>query len=122
MATSKQQVRRGKRGRPGATGPRGEQGRIGQTGKPGVSGPRGAQGLMGKTVPTGKLAADRQKIMAAVQGQIEEVHHELTHQIKRMDSLRRDIDELRTNVARLRATTALVKSNPRENHRRSSHR
>jgi hypothetical protein len=103
MATSKQHVTRGARGRPGATGPRGEQGRIGQTGKSGVSGPRGARGLIGQTGPNDTLpAAGRKEMMAHVQGQIEEVHRELTHQMKRMDSLRSEIDELRINVARLR--------------------
>jgi hypothetical protein len=36
-----------------------------------------------------------------VQGQIDEVHHGLTAQIKRLNALRREIDELRVNVATL---------------------
>ena len=101
MAKLTKQGRRGARGIPGPMGPRGEQGPIGQTGKRGVSGPRGVRGLIGKTGKGGLSSADRQEILSFVQGQINEVQKELTAQIKRMESLRREIDDLRANVASL---------------------
>jgi hypothetical protein len=101
MAKSTKQGRRGERGIPGPMGPRGEQGPAGHTGRTGVSGPRGARGLIGKTGKGGFSSTDRQEILNFVQGQINEVQKELSAHIKRMDSLRGELDDLRANVARL---------------------
>jgi hypothetical protein len=102
MAKSTQQGQRGERGLTGPRGPRGKQGRMGHVGKTGISGPRGAKGLTGQAGPNGRLsAADREEILSHVQGQVNEVHRELTEQMKRMGSLKRELDELRANVARL---------------------
>ena len=102
MAKSNRQGQRGQRGLPGPRGPRGEQGQIGHTGKTGGSGRRGARGPVGKTGPLGTFSpVDRAEILSHVQGQIDEVHHALTAQIKRLNGLRRDLDELRANVAAL---------------------
>jgi uncharacterized coiled-coil DUF342 family protein len=58
--------------------------------------------LIGKTEPVSqRLPADRQEILSFVQGQVDEVHRELTAQLKRLDSLRDELDELRANVAYL---------------------
>jgi polyhydroxyalkanoate synthesis regulator phasin len=56
----------------------------------------GKAGARGAFSPT-----DRAEILSHVQGQIDEVHRELTAQIKRLNALRRELDELRGNVARL---------------------
>lgn len=102
MSKSKQQGRRGERGIPGPPGPPGKQGPVGATGKTGIAGPLGARGAAGKTGPTGKLSlADRRELLSLVHGQINEVAHELGAQMKRMQSLKDELDELRANVARV---------------------
>jgi hypothetical protein len=99
MPKSKQQGQRGKRGIPG---PPGKQGPMGATGKTGIAGPLGARGATGKTGPAGKLSrADRHELLSLVHGQINEVSHELGAQMKRMQSLKDELDELRANVARV---------------------
>jgi len=56
----------------------------------------------GKTGKAGKLSrADRQELLSLVHGQISEVSHELTAQMKRMQSLKNELAELRTNMARV---------------------
>ena len=106
MAKSAQQRGpRGERGRPGPAGPTGEPGATGATGKAGTVGPPGATGApgqAGKTGPAGTLTAShRREILNIVEGQILEVSQELREQVKRMERLQRDLDELRANVARL---------------------
>ena len=102
MPKSKQQGQRGERGIPGPPGPPGEQGSTGATGKTGSAGPLGARGATGKTGPAGKLSrADRHELLSLVHGQINEVSHELGAQMKRMQSLKDELDELRANVARV---------------------
>jgi hypothetical protein len=104
MAKSKEQGRRGERGLPGPRGPRGDQGKIGHTGKPGRSGPRGTRGRIGRTGPRSPLSpAAREELLSQVQGQIDEVHRALTEQIRRMDSLRSELEALRANFASLLA-------------------
>src|SRR5687767_328316 len=98
MSRSKQQDQRGLRG---PRGPRGAQGPIGRTGKSGAIGPRGRVGARGKAGPLS--LGDRLAILSVVEGQIEEVHREVTVQMKRMANLQAEIDELRENVARLLA-------------------
>jgi hypothetical protein len=104
--SAQQRGARGKRGIPGPPGPRGRQGVMGATGKSGAGGPRGAmgpRGELGKTGPVGTLApADRLEILSLVQGQIQEVSRELRVQVKRMERLQGDLDELRENVGRLK--------------------
>ena len=102
MSKTKLQGQRGARGIPGPAGPRGERGPIGATGTPGVTGPRGATGAIGKTGPKGSLSpADRQEILSFVQSRIQEVSREFMAQIRRMESLKSEIDELRGYVASL---------------------
>ena len=102
MSKSKQQGQRGERGIPGPPGPPGEQGSMGATGKTGIPGPLGARGATGMTGPAGKLSrADRHELLSLVHGQMNEVSHELGAQMKRMQSLKDELDELRANVARV---------------------
>ena len=106
MATSaKQQGPRGERGRPGPAGPRGKPGATGATGKTGGTGLRGrvgSMGLTGKTGPAGILTpSDRREILSVVEGQVQEVHRELSVQIKRTERLQGELDELRANLGRL---------------------
>ena len=105
MSKSKEQGQRGERGipgPPGQQGPAGKQGPMGATGKTGIAGPLGARGATGKTGPAGKLSrADRHELLSLVHGQINEVSHELGAQMKRMQSLKDELDELRANVARV---------------------
>lgn len=102
--SAQQRGPRGERGMTGPPGPRGKQGMIGPTGKSGV-GPRGA---MGPTGPSGKngsgtlRAADRREVLSLVQGQIQEVSLELGVQVKRIQRLQSDLDELRENIDRLK--------------------
>ena len=96
MSKSKQQGPRGERGIPGPPGPRGQQG---ATGKTGIVGKQGARGAIGKTRHAGRFSpADRIEILSIVQGQIGEVSLELTAQMKRLKSLKGELDELRANV------------------------
>ena len=98
MSKPKQQGQRGERGIPGPPGPPGP---MGATGTTGSAGPLGARGATGKTGPAGKLSrADRHELLSLVHGQINEVSHELGAQMKRMQSLKDELDELRANVAR----------------------
>ena len=102
MSKSKQQGQRGERGIPGPPGPPGKQGPTGAAGKTGIAGPLGARGATGKTGPAGKLSlADRNELLSLVHGQINEVAHELGAQMKRMQSLKDELDELRANVTRV---------------------
>jgi Collagen triple helix repeat (20 copies) len=102
MSKSKQQGRRGERGIPGPPGPPGKQGAMGATGKTGIAGPLGARGATGKTGPAGKLSrADRHELLSLVHGQMNEVSHELGAQMKGIQSLKDELDELRANVARV---------------------
>jgi hypothetical protein len=102
MSKSKQQGQRGERGIPGPPGPPGKQGPMGATGKTGIAGPLGARGATGKIGPAGKLSeADRHELLNLVHGQINEVSHELGAQMKRMQALKDELDELRANVARV---------------------
>jgi NTP pyrophosphatase (non-canonical NTP hydrolase) len=56
--------------------------------------------LIGKTeLVSQRLPADRQDILSFVQGQVDEVHRALTAQMKRLASLRDELEELRANVA-----------------------
>ena len=98
----KQRGQRGERGVAGPRGPRGPQGVVGATGKTGGQGPRGAVGVTGKTGPVGKLSpADRREIISLVHAQIGEVSLELAAQMKRLASLKAELEDLRGNVARL---------------------
>ena len=102
MSKSKQQGPRGERGIPGPPGPRGRNGLTGVTGKDGIAGPPGARGAAGKTGPAGKLSPiDRREVLNLVHGQITEVSRELLAQMKRLQSLKGELDELRANVADL---------------------
>ena len=102
MSTSKLQGQRGERGIPGPRGPRGKRGVPGAPGKTGIAGPQGARGATGKTGPAGKLSpSDRSEVLNLVHGQITEVSRELQAQMKRLASLKGELDELRTNVANL---------------------
>jgi hypothetical protein len=102
MPKSKRQDRRDERGISGPPGPRGKQGPIGATGKTGIGGRSGAPGPTGKTGPAGMFSsADRLEISSVVQGQIGEVSRELTAQMKRLKSLKGELDELRANVKKL---------------------
>jgi hypothetical protein len=50
----------------------------------------------------GKLSpADRLEVLSVVQGQIGEVSREFMAQMKHMELLKSELDELRANVARL---------------------
>ena len=61
-----------------------------------------ARGPTGKTGPAGKLSpSDRREVLNLVHGQITEVSRELQAQMKRLASLKGELDELRTNVANL---------------------
>jgi Collagen triple helix repeat (20 copies) len=96
MSTSKQQGQRGERGIPGPPGP------MGATGTTGSAGPLGARGATGKTGLAGKLSrADRQELLSLVHGHMSEVSHELAAQMKRMQSLKNELAELRANMARV---------------------
>ncbi len=102
MSTSKLQGQRGERGIPGPRGPRGKRGVPGAPGKTGIAGPQGARGATGKTGPAGKRSpSDRRDVLNLVHGQITEVSRELQAQMKRLASLKGELDELRTNVANL---------------------
>jgi hypothetical protein len=102
MSKSKQQGQRGERGIPGPPGPRGKQGPRGAIGKTGIAGPLGARGVDGKTGPAGKLSpADRRDVLNLVHGQLKEVSRELLAQMRHMQSLKGELDELRGNVATL---------------------
>lgn len=94
---SKEQQRlRGERGIPGPPGPPGKQG---PTGKTGIVGKQGARGATGKTGRAGAFSpADRSEVLSVVQAQVGEVSLELTAQMKRLKSLKADLDELRANV------------------------
>ena len=59
-------------------------------------------GCIGRIEPKGAVSsAGRQKTLRLVQGQLEELHRELTALIKRMGLLRNEVEELRTNFAGL---------------------
>ena len=102
MTTSKQRGQHGERGIPGLRGRRGKQGSTGADGKAGNRGPQGARGATRKTGSAGKLSpSDRREVLNLVHGQITEVSRELQAQMKRLASLKGELDELRTNVANL---------------------
>ena len=77
-------------GPPGPTGPRGERGRIGARGK------QGERGTTGKAAPN-----ERAKLVAEVNGHIEDIYKELDVQLKRMSQIQQQVDELREKVKRL---------------------
>jgi hypothetical protein len=59
----------------------------------------GATGAIGKTGHAGTFSpAARAEILSVVQAQMGEVSLELTAQMKRLKSLKVDLDELRANV------------------------
>ena len=105
---SKSAQRRGPRGERGIPGPPGRPGVAGVTGRTGVSGARGAMGPSGKPGKTGPAGiptvADRGELLSLVQGQIQEVSRELSVQVKRMERLQSELDELRENVGQLMDT------------------
>jgi hypothetical protein len=56
----------------------------------------------GETGPAGKFSpADRREVLNLVQGQLEEASSELLAQMKHLQSLKGELDELRANVASL---------------------
>jgi hypothetical protein len=102
MSTSNQHGQRGERGIPGPPGPRGRQGPRGATGKASIAGSPGARGADGKTGAAGKFSpADRREILNLVHGQLKEVSRELLAQMRHMQLLKGELDELRGNVASL---------------------
>ncbi len=102
MSTSKQQGQRGERGIPGPRGPRGKEGSLGATAKSVIDGPLGAREAAGKTGPAGKLSpADRGEVLNLVHGQLQEVSRELLAQMRHLQSLKGELDELRANVGSL---------------------
>ena len=100
---------RGMRGIPGPPGPSGAIGKIGLTGargKTGRPGERGAPGARGKAGLTGiegptMTRSARVEILSGVEGQIEEIRRDLVVQIKRMEQLQVQVDEVRAAIREL---------------------
>ena len=74
----------------------------GATGKTGFAGPLDAREATGKTGAAGKLSpADRGEVLNLVHGQLQEVSRELLAQMRHLQSLKGELDELRANVGSL---------------------
>ena len=82
------------------TGKRGPRGPAGPRGRPGLKGPRGAIGPEG---PAGHAASSAKgsDVLEIVETQIDEIHHELDAQMKRLAQMQQQVDELRATVRRL---------------------
>ena len=103
---------RGPRGERGIPGPPGPSGPVGQTGSTGATGATGATGLtgatgnrgaVGETGPTGAgVSPDRTQILALIEGQIENIYHELEIQPKRMAQIQMQLDEVRAQIRNLK--------------------
>src|SRR5688500_12184184 len=88
--------RRAQRGVEGPPGP------AGRRGPPGRTGPKGPRGVPGKPGATGAASgADRMEILTLVEGQIEQIYHELDLQMKRLAQLQTQIETLRINLQKL---------------------
>jgi hypothetical protein len=100
---------RGMRGIPGPPGPPGAIGKVGATGargKTGRAGERGAQGARGKSGLTAiegpaMTRSARLELLSGVEGQIEEIRRDLVVQIKRMEQLQVQVDEVRAAIREL---------------------
>jgi hypothetical protein len=100
---------RGARGVPGPPGPSGAVGKIGatgargKTGRAGEQGERGARGKAGLTGIQGPVMtrSARVELLSGVEGQIEEIRRDLVVQIKRMEQLQVQVDEVRAAIREL---------------------
>ncbi len=92
----------GKRGATGPPGPPGERGATGHVGATGEVGPRGATGARGKG-PLGVLGtdADANRLIKALDTQVEGIYRELTRQMNRMTVVQSQLEEVRTAIRRL---------------------
>jgi hypothetical protein len=86
-------------------------------GVPGPAGSRGAPGIGGAAAKPGKRGAraaaahespddSRMEVLAVVEGQIENIHHELDLQMQRITQLQRDVDEVRKLIQQLTGKTS----------------
>jgi hypothetical protein len=104
MARLKQGAR-GERGIPGPPGPAGSAGSPGDRGLTGKAGPEGAAGPAGTRGAKGSTGSGapssgkgRQRFIAAVDRHIENIHGELTIQMKRMAKIQSQVDDLRDKI------------------------
>lgn len=69
-------------------------------------GPRGAQGKVGHVRPEGPLLtrSARAALLDAVEGQIEEIRHDLTIHKKRIGLLQEQVEEVRLAIRELTAS------------------
>jgi hypothetical protein len=88
-------------------GPPGVPDPPGPRGKPGTAvdgekiGARPARGGPGPSRAAKASADARMEVLAVVEGQIENVHHELDAQMKRIAQLQREVDEVRHAIQQL---------------------
>jgi len=69
------------------------------------TGDRGANGALGRSRAAEPSDESRMEVLGVVEGQIENLHHELDAQVKRIAQLQREVDELRKAIQQLAART-----------------